>query len=188
MKCSVFIATSLDGFIASEDGGIDWLNEAGDASADMQDNQDMGFAAFMQQIDCMVMGRHTMEKIASFNLSEEQWPYGDIPIFVLSRTLTRLPENLPCSVQLFDGEISDLVGHCEQQNLQHAYIDGGTVISEFINHGLIQQMIVTRAPVVLLKGIPLFKNLKRNVSFNQVTSEAFANNFIQETYQLSYPD
>ncbi len=94
MKCSVFIATSTDGYIADENGGLDWLHVSGNQEADMSDNPDMGFADYLNSVDSMVMGRKCMETISSFNLTPDQWPYGDIKIYVLSNTLKSAPENL----------------------------------------------------------------------------------------------
>ena len=86
MKCSVYIATSADGYIATLDGGVDWLHTAGNLDAEMGD-EDMGFSAFMSSVDCMVMGRKCMEMISNMNLTPEQWFYGDMPIIVLSNTI-----------------------------------------------------------------------------------------------------
>ena len=74
MKCSVFITTSADGYIATEDGGVEWLETAGNANAEMGENADMGFNRYIASVDCMIMGRKCMEKISSFNLTPEQWP------------------------------------------------------------------------------------------------------------------
>ena len=83
MKCSVYIATSADGYIATTEGAVDCLHRSGHSEADMGDNPDMGFGAFMGTVDCMIMGRKCMEMISSMNLSPEQWPYGDIHAYVL---------------------------------------------------------------------------------------------------------
>ena len=87
MKCSVYIATSADGYIATVDGGVDWLHKAGNSAADMGNNPDMGFNAYLDSVDCMIMGRKCMEMVSGMNLTPEQWPYGDITIIVLSKTV-----------------------------------------------------------------------------------------------------
>jgi dihydrofolate reductase len=109
MKCSVFIAASVDGYIATPSGGVEWLESAGNFDVDMGANADMGMGAFMASIDCMIMGRKCMEKIASFNLSPDMWPYGDTKIIVLSNTLTDAPDNLKDKVEMYSGEVSDLI-------------------------------------------------------------------------------
>ena len=109
MKCSVYIATSVDGYIATVDGGVDWLHTAGNSKADMGDNPDMGFGSFINSVDCMIMGRKCMEVISSMNLTPEQWPYGDIHIVVLSNTIKEPPENLKGKVKVYSGEIPALI-------------------------------------------------------------------------------
>lgn len=84
MKCSVFIATSVDGYIATIEGGVDWLETSGKPDIDLGEQADMGFNQFIESVDCMIMGANTLEKLASFNLTDEQWPYGKIRIIALS--------------------------------------------------------------------------------------------------------
>ena len=186
MKCSVFIATSVDGFIARKDGAIDWLESAGNPQADMGDNADMGMTNYMASVDCMIMGRKCMEKIASFNLSPEQWPYGETPITVLSNTLTEPPRNLQGKVEMYSGDLEELVDKLERQGYHHAYIDGGTTIQNFINLALINEVTITRAPVLLGTGISLFGKTAQDIRLEEATATAFSNNFVQVTYRVSY--
>ena len=186
MKCSVYIATSADGFIATPDGGVDWLHTAGKKDADMSDNPDMGFAKFINSIDCMIMGRKCMEVISSFDLSAEQWPYGDIKIYVLSNTLTEPPTNLAGKVEMYAGDIETLVNKLSEQGLKHAYIDGGATITSFIILKLINEMTITRAPILLGDGIPLFGKLNQGVMLENADSVTFPNDFIQVKYQVNY--
>ena len=186
MKCSVFIATSADGYIATRDGRVDWLHSAGNSDADMGDNPDMGFSAYMASVDCMIMGRKCMEMISSMNLTPEQWPYGDTHIVVLSSTITMPPENLKTKVEMFSGEINDLVKELENRGFKHAYIDGGTTITSFLNLKLIDEMTVTRAPVLLGGGIPLFGKLENPIKLINSKATAFANDFIQIDYHVNY--
>ena len=83
MKCSVYIATSADGYIARSDGSVDWLHTAGNLEADMG-SEDMGFQSFMDSVDCMILGRKCMEIISGMHLNSEQWFYGDMRIVVLT--------------------------------------------------------------------------------------------------------
>jgi len=135
MKCSVFIATSADGYIATEDGGVEWLESAGKQDVDMGEYADMGMIDFMSSVDCMIMGRKSMEKISSFNLTPEQWPYGDMRIITLSNTVTEPPANLKDNVEMYAGDIPTLVAQLEKDGFEHAYVDGGTLITSFINLG-----------------------------------------------------
>jgi dihydrofolate reductase len=186
MKCSAYIATSADGYIATPDGGVDWLHSAGNSEADMGDNSDMGFATFMSSVDCMVMGRKCMEMISSMNLPPEQWPYGDTHIVVLSSTIKTPPENLKGKVEMFSGEITDLVKQLENKGFEHAYIDGGSTITSFLNHRLINEMTITRAPLLLGDGIPLFGKLDHQIRLIDSEAVAFANDFVQVKYGVNY--
>lgn len=186
MKCSVYIATSADGYIATIDGAVDWLHSAGNPEADMAKNPDMGFEAFITSVDCMIMGRKCMETISGMNLSPEQWPYGDIHIVALSNTLTTPPENLKNKVEIFSSDITELLKNLEKQGFNHAYIDGGTTITSFLNHKLIDEMIITRAPVLLGGGIPLFGHLDNQIKLVNSEAVAFPNDFIQVKYEVNY--
>ena len=186
MKCSVYIATSIDGYIATKDGGVDWLYAAGNAEADMGDNPDMGFACFIESVDCMIMGRKCMEVISSMKLSPEQWPYGDIPIIVLSNTMKEPPENLRDKVEMYSGDIQALISRLENDGFQHAYIDGGATITSFINLKLIDRMTITKAPVLLGEGIALFGAMHQEVKLENAQATAFPNEFIQLTYDVNY--
>jgi len=185
MKCSVYIATSADGYIATSDGGVDWLHTAGNLEADMG-TEDMGFNSFMHSVDCMIMGRKCMEMISSFNLTAEQWPYGNIRIVVLSNTIKEAPENLKNKVELYSGDIYALMENLENLGCQHAYVDGGTVITSFINLKLINEMIITKAPILLGAGIPLFGKLNQKVKLTNSKALSFPNDFTQTTYSLDY--
>ena len=186
MKCSVFIATSADGYIATEDGGVDWLDTAGRREADPADNPDMGFAQYLSSVDCLIMGRKCMQKLSSFELSDEQWPYGDRRIIVLSRTLQEPPTNLRGRLELYNGEIPQLIADLQRQGLKHAYIDGGTTITSFLNLELIDEICLTRAPVLLGGGIPLFGKTDRQIRLENARATAFANDFVQVRYEVSY--
>jgi len=186
MKCSVYIATSVDGFIAKKDGSVDWLHSAGNPEADMGNQADMGFADFMASVDCMVMGRKCMEMISSMNLTPEQWPYGDTRIIVLSNTLKEAPDNVKGKVEMYSGDLNDLIAKLGNDGFKHAYIDGGTTIQAFINLGLIAEMTITRAPVLLGEGIALFGKINRDIKLEQAQATAFANDFIQEKFVVNY--
>lgn len=185
MKCSVYIATSVDGYIASPDGGVDWLHTAGNLDADMG-SEDMGFKSFMNSVDCMIMGRKCMEMISSMNLSPEQWPYGDIHIVVLSNSIKEPPENLRGKVEMFSGEVPDLVKKLEGKGFKHAYIDGGSTITSFLNLKLINEMTITKVPVLLGEGIPLFGKINQRIKLENSKASAFPNELIQVKYSVNY--
>jgi dihydrofolate reductase len=186
MKCSICIATSADGFIATEDGEVEWLETAGNADVDMGDESDMGMTDYLASVDCMIMGRKCMDKISSFNLTPGQWPYGDIRIIVLSNTIKEAPENLRGRVEIYSGEIPALISRLESEGFQHAYVDGGTTITYFINLKLINELNITQAPVLLGTGIPLFGKMYKHIKLEQAQATAYPNDFITTNYKVSY--
>jgi len=186
MKCSVFIATSVDGFIAKEDGSVDWLHTAGNAEIDMGDRADMGMNDYMSTVDCIIMGRKCMDMISSMNLTPEQWPYGDIKIIALSNTIKEAPINMKEKVEMYSGDILTLVSNLENEGFKHAYIDGGTTIQAFINLKLINELTITKAPVLLGEGKPLFGKTHNDINLEEGKTIAFPNGFIQIKYKVNY--
>ncbi|WP_019614612.1 dihydrofolate reductase family protein [Psychromonas ossibalaenae] len=186
MKCSVYIAASADGYIAALDGGVDWLHTAGKQDADMSSNPDMGFEKFIRSVDCMIMGRKCMEVISNMNLAPEQWPYGDAKIYVLSNSVKNPPENLKEKIEMYSGDIQKLINKLEVDGFNHAYIDGRATITSFINLKLINEMTITKAPVLLGQGIPLFGQIKQSIKLENSQATAFPNDFIQVKYSVNY--
>lgn len=152
----------------------------------MSENPDMGFADYVDSVDCMVMGRKCMETISGFNLTPEQWPYGDIKIYVLSNTLKAAPENLAGKVEVYSGSITDLVHQLEQDGYKHAYIDGGSTITSFLNRQLINEITITRVPVILGGGIPLFGKVEKVVQLREASVIVFPNDYVKVKYAVNY--
>lgn len=186
MKCSVFIATSTDGYIAKEDGNVDWLHTAGNPEADMGDQADMGFNDYISSVDCMIMGRKCMEVIANMNLTDEQWPYGDIRIITLSHTMRNPPSGVEGRVEMYSGDILELIAELEKSGFKHAYIDGGQTIQAFINLQLINEITITQVPILLGKGIPLFAETFKDIKLENCQAHAFPNDYIQLKYKVNY--
>ena len=173
-------------FIATKEGGVDWLHTAGNGKELTGDNADMGFNAYLSSVDCMIMGRNCMETISAMNLTPEQWPYGDLRIIVLSNTLKVAPENMQNKIELFSGDLSSLVESLGQEGYKHAYIDGGKVIQSFIKLKLLNEITITKAPVLLGAGIPLFGETPKQIKLEQAQSICFENDFVQVKYFLNY--
>jgi len=186
MKCSVFIATSVDGFIAKEDGSVDWLQTAGNPTIDMGDEADMGMNEYMSTIDCMIMGRKCMDTISSMNLTPQQWPYGSAKIIVLSTTVKEAPANMKGKVKMYSGDLQALVFELENDGFKHAYIDGGTTIQQFINLKLINEITITIAPILLGEGKSLFGKTFKDIKLEEAKAIAFSNDFIQVKYKVNY--
>lgn len=169
----VYIATSLDGFIATGDGAIDWLDEIPNP-----DQSDFGYGEFMNRVDAIVMGRNTFEKVLTFGF----WPY-EKPVFVLSNRLRSLPKDLVDRVEIVaDRQIKPLVAYLHRQGYQNLYIDGGQTIQSFLSEDMIDEMIITQVPVVLGAGIPLFANLTDRLQFHHEKTEVFANGLVKSAY------
>ena len=134
MRASVYIATSLDGFIARENGGIDWLAATQAASG----AEDYGYQAFMASIDVLVMGRNTFELAQTF----AEWPYGDTPVVVLSSRAVTIPDRLRKTVEAMNGTTAQVMQQLAARGWRHAYVDGGRTIQGFLNAGAIQELII----------------------------------------------
>ena len=176
IKCSVFIATSLDGFISRTDGSIDWLNKA---SSLVPKGEDLGYQQFISSVDGIVMGRNTFEQVLSFG----DWPYGTIPVLVLSRQLDLFPENMPPDVSLTDENPAALIHRLSKEGLNHLYIDGGLTVQSFVAAGLIDEITITIIPTLLGDGKPLFGPLPEDMEFELVESKAFEFGFVQNKYR-----
>lgn len=171
MKASVFIATSLDGFIARRDGALDWLPV---------DCEPHGYDEFIATIDALVIGRKTFETVLTFG----GWAYGQTPVIVLSTTMSELkaPEGAICD--LMSGSPHEIVAQLTQRGLKHIYVDGGVTIQGFLRAGVIQRLIITRIPVLLGSGIPLFGPLSHDIRLEHVATRAYAGGLVQSEYVI----
>jgi dihydrofolate reductase len=173
MKASVFIATSLDGFIARQDGALDWLPADG--------GEPHGYTEFMATVDALVIGRKTFETVLNF----DEWPYGKKPVVVLSKSLSELtvPDGAACEVMA--GTPHEIVSRLRQRGMRHLYIDGGVTIQGFVEAGLIQRLIITRIPVLLGSGIPLFGPLSRDIRLGHVATRTYPSGMVQSEYVIA---
>jgi dihydrofolate reductase len=172
----VFIAISLDGFIARQDGDIEWLLQRDDPT------EDHGYAAFIADIDMIVMGRGSYEKV----LTLDTWPY-DRPVRVLSKQLadTPVPEALQDRVQFSNLSPKDLVEELAGQNVRRIYVDGGRLVQSFLREGLIADMVITTVPVLIGSGRQLFGALLKDIDLRLVSSHSFPSGLVQSTYRLA---
>jgi dihydrofolate reductase len=174
MKATVYIATSLDGFIAREDGAIDWLPPIEVAG------EDYGYQAFMDSVDALVMGRNTYEQILSF----EAWPYGNKPVIVLSSQPLPIPEAMTSTVESMTASPQAVVQQLAQRGYQQLYIDGGKTIQGFLAAGLIQELIIARIPILIGTGIPLFGAIPHDIRLHHLETRSFANGVVQSKYEV----
>jgi dihydrofolate reductase len=174
MRASVFIATTTDGFIARKDGDLDWL-----IAAD-QGDEDYGFEDFMASVDALVMGRNTFE----FTLTAGGWAYGETPVFVLTSRRLELPRGFPGRVEPLAMSPEAVAGELDGRGIEHVYVDGGKTIQSFLCAGLVSRMIITRLPLLIGSGIPLFGNLDTDVDLRLVRSTAYENGWVQLEYEV----
>jgi len=174
MRCSVFIATSLDGFIARTDGSIEWLT-GGSASG-----EDYGYGDFIATIDVLVMGRKTFEVAKSF----AQWPYGERRVFVLSSGYPASGKPLSKTVIGTSAQPKPLVERLSAEGFSRAYVDGGKAIQSFLRAGLIDDMTITHIPILLGEGIPLFGETGKDINLRHVETKAYPNGFVRSRYEV----
>ena len=178
IKVSVFIATSLDGFIARKDGSIDWLEKANTTA---QAGEDCGYHEFMSSIDTIVMGRNTFEKVLSFG----DWPYKDKKVIVLSTKLSAIPSHLPKTVSIISLTPSQVLEKLSSQGVKHIYIDGGNTIQRFLADNLVDEMTITRIPVLLGEGLPLFGSLTNDTLLTHLKTISYElGGFVQSKYRV----
>lgn len=174
---SVFIATSLDGFIARNNGSIDWLNEANES---VTPGEDCGYGKFMADVDVIVMGRNTFEQVLSF----DSWPYESTPVVVLSQKGISLPSHLPPSVSVSNETPTALAARLTEHGAKKIYVDGGLTIQSFLAAGLIDEITITVIPVLLGSGKPLFGLLPVDVRLVHEDTTAFEFGFVQNRYRV----
>jgi dihydrofolate reductase len=141
-RLSVFVATSIDGYIATSDGSLDWLERAA------RPDEDYGFDDFLAEVDALAMGRGTYDHIAHL----DPLPFGQRPVFVF----THRPPAPRAGVTFWELDPQQARAQWTDQGFDRVYVDGGRVISDFLAEGLIDDLILTTAPILLGSGRPLF--------------------------------
>ena len=174
MTIYVYIAQSLDGYIAGKHGELDWLNDIPNP-----DHSDFGFADFMNRVDALVMGRNTFEVVQTFDM----WPYTK-PVYVISTTLNALPPAYAGKAKLLNLKPVQIVEKLKQDGLNNLYVDGGTLIQSFLAKNLIDELIITTIPVLLGGGIPLFGELSKSLALELVKSEVLVNSLVKNHYRV----
>jgi dihydrofolate reductase len=173
MRNTVYIAQSLDGYIADKNGGLDWLNNIPNP-----ENNDFGFADFIENIDAIVMGRNTFQKVLTLG----DWPYTK-PVYVISSSLNKIPNELSDKVTILNSNPSELVKRLNQKGHKNLYIDGGLLIQSFLSEDLIDELIITTIPILLGGGIPLFGDLNNSMKFSHVKTEVLLNSLVKSYYK-----
>ncbi|MEO9871399.1 dihydrofolate reductase family protein [Ekhidna sp.] len=172
-KNSVYIATSLDGRIADRNDGIAWLD-----AIPIPEGKDMGYYAFTNNIDALLMGRNTFETVLGFDV---EWPY-EKPVFVLSNSLKEIPESHQGKAFLVSGTLSEVLDHIHKKGHLRLYIDGGSTIQSFLKEDLIDEMIITTFPIILGGGPSLFSELPMELKFDLIESKVYFDQLVQNHF------
>lgn len=174
MRATVFVGASVDGFIARANGALDFLDAGG--------NEAHGYDEFIASVDTIVMGRATFEIVLSF----DAWPFGSKRIVVLSSR----PLDLSVAtarggvVEQMSGEPAEIVERLAASGAEHLYVDGGVTIQRFLRAGLVDRLIVTRVPILIGDGIPLFGSLPQDVRLRHVATRSYPSGLVQTEYEV----
>ena len=173
MTCSVFVGTSLDGFIARANGDFDFLPAGG--------GEAHGYDEFIASVDAIVMGRNTFEKVLTLG----RWPYGEKRVVVLSSRPRDLSAAVGGVVEQMAGTPDEIVQRLAASGARHLYIDGGITIQRFLRAGLIRRLIITRVPVLIGNGIPLFGTLPRDIQLRHVGTRQYPSGLVSSEYEVA---
>lgn len=173
MTVSVFIGTSVDGFIARLNGSFDFLPEGG--------GEPHGYDEFMASVDALVIGRKTFETV----LTLAEWPYAGKRVVVLSSQPLDLSAARGGMVEQMAGLPSTIVAKLAESGANHLYVDGGITIQRFLRAGLIQRLIITRVPVLIGDGIPLFGTLPSDIQLRHVTTQQYPSGLVKTEYHIA---
>ena len=175
MTASAFVGASVDGFIARPNGDLDWLPAGG--------GEPHGYDEFMATVDAIVIGRKTFEAVLTF----PAWPYGDKRVVVLSSR----PIDLSVAtvrgavVERMGGPPAEIVSELAAGGAHHLYVDGGITIQGFLREGLIQRLVITRVPVLIGDGIPLFGSLPRDIRLRHIVTRHYPSGLVQSEYHVA---
>jgi len=172
MRTIVYIGTSLDGFIARKDGDIDWLERFAN------DEAFHAYEEFISRVDAIVIGRGTFEKVLTF----PSWPYTK-KVFVLSSSIVKAPDPVSEKVTILAKKPKELLSYLSGQGYATVYIDGGKVIQDFLQEDLIDELIISKVPVLIGSGIPLFGHLATDLTFQHIRTEVSSNGLVRSYYK-----
>ncbi len=172
MKTIVYIGTSLDGFIARKDGDIDWLTQFAN------DEAIHAYEQFMSRIDAIVIGKGTFEKVLTF----PSWPY-EKKVFVLSTSIKQVPDIVREKVTILSMKPRELLSKLSSKGFSSIYVDGGKVIQRFLKEDLIDELIISKTPMLIGSGIPLFGYLDTDLQFKHMRTEVSTNGLVRSYYE-----
>lgn len=172
MMVSVFVGTSVDGFIARPNGGLDFLPPGG--------GEPHGYNEFIATVDAIVIGRKTFETV----LGMKQWPYPDKQVIVLSSRVIDL-SSARGSVEQMAGPPAEILSQLAASGVHHVYLDGGNTIQGFLRAGLVHRLVITRVPVLIGDGISLFGSLPHDIPLHHIATRHYPSGLVQSEYQIT---
>ena len=169
-KLILYIAMSLDGYIAKQDDDISFLSEV------EKEGEDYGFSTFMESVDTIIVGRKTYDKILSMGI---EWPYGSREVYALTRSSK--PDS--GTLHFYSGDVSDLIFKLKSQEGKHIYCDGGAeTVHQLLLEDLLDEMIISVIPVLLGDGISLFKGGLQEKKLRLISTDSFEKGLVQLHY------
>jgi dihydrofolate reductase len=171
MMVSIFVGTSVDGFIARPNGDLDFLPPGG--------GEPHGYDEFIATVDAIVIGRKTFETV----LGMDPWPYANKRVVVLSSQQLNL-SGARGVVEHMAGSPAEIVSHLAASGTRHVYLDGGVTIQGFLRAGLVQRLIITHVPVLIGDGIPLFGSLPHDIQLRHIATKHYPSGLVQSEYQI----
>ena len=171
MIASVFVGTSVDGFIARPNGDLDFLPAGG--------GEPHGYTEFMATVDALVIGRKTFETVLAF----PEWPYGQKRVVVLSSHPLDFSK-VRDTVEQMSGSPAEIVAKLSARGIQHIYVDGGVTIQNFLRAGQIQRLTITRVPVLIGQGIPLFSTLPKDIRLRHLATHPYPSGLVKTDYEV----
>ena len=172
MTVSVFVGTSLDGFIARRNGSFDFLPEGG--------GEPHGYTEFMATVDAVVMGRNTWDVVLGLGA----WPFAGKRVVVLSSRPVELSAAGKHPVEQMSGSPAEIVARLAASGAHHLYVDGGITVQRFLQAGLVDRITITRVPVLIGEGIPLFGVLPRDVRLRHVATRQYDSGLVKSEYEV----
>jgi dihydrofolate reductase len=172
MRTSAFVGVSVDGFLARKDDRLDFLFQKPDV--------DNGYDGFIATVDALVIGRGTFEVVRGF----KEWPYGKRLVIVLSHNPRRVKVPTGTNCEVTSAPPKQVLARLAKRGVKHVYVDGGKTIQGFLRAGLVQRMVITRVPVLIGNGIPLFGSIPRDIRLKHVKTRTFRNGMVQTEYKV----
>lgn len=169
-KVSIYIATSIDGYIARKDGNLDWLQFGHEG------DEDYGFKKFIESVDALILGRKTYQVVSQFG----DWPYKGKRVIVLSHSLKEVREE----AELFCDKITDLLSKLYSEGIRHIWVDGGITASKFLEAGLVDELTISKIAMILGSGIPLFNMMNKEHECRLISTKSYPSGLVQLKYDL----